>query len=106
LIPLLDTVLLTNAPGEPRMGHQVKTEIDSADRIDVVMAFIRLTGIRPLLEALGAHCRAGRPLRVLTTVYTGTTEAKALLELVNAGAEVRVSYDVSTTRLHAKSWLF
>jgi HKD family nuclease len=45
-------------------------------------------------------------LRVLTTVYTGTTEAKALTELVDAGADVRVSYDVSTTRLHAKSWLF
>lgn len=106
LIPLLDTVLLTNAPGEPRVGHQVHTEIDSADRIDVVMAFIRLSGIRPLLDALRAHGRAGRPLRVLTTVYTGTTEAKALAELIAAGAEVRVSYDVSSTRLHAKSWLF
>jgi hypothetical protein len=44
LIPLLDTALLTNAPGEPRVGHQVLTEIHSADRIDVVMAFIRRTG--------------------------------------------------------------
>jgi hypothetical protein len=31
LIPLLDTVLLTNAPGEPRVGNQVLTEIHSAD---------------------------------------------------------------------------
>jgi hypothetical protein len=40
LIPLLDTTLLTNAPGEPRVGSQLLTEIHSADRIDVVMAFI------------------------------------------------------------------
>jgi hypothetical protein len=38
LIPLLDTTLLTNAPGEPRVGNQVMTEILSADRINVVMA--------------------------------------------------------------------
>jgi superfamily II DNA or RNA helicase/HKD family nuclease len=106
LIPLLDTTLLTNAPGEPRVGSQLLTEIHSADRIDVVMAFIRRSGIMPLLEALRAHCGAGRPLRVLTTTYTGSTEAKALDLLRDAGADVRISYDTTTTRLHAKAWLF
>jgi superfamily II DNA or RNA helicase len=43
---------------------------------------------------------------VLTTAYTGSTEAKALDALVELGAEVRISYDLSTTRLHAKAWLF
>jgi hypothetical protein len=33
LIPLLDTTLLTNAPGEPRVGHQIEAEIASADRL-------------------------------------------------------------------------
>ena len=47
LIPLLDTTLLTNAPGEPRVGHQIQAEIALADRIDLVMAFIRRTGIDP-----------------------------------------------------------
>ncbi len=106
LIPLLDTTLLTNAPGEPRVGRQVLTEIDSADRIDVVMAFIRRSGMRPMLDALRAHCDAGRVLRVLTTTYTGSTESAALDELKKLGAEVRVSYDGTSTRLHAKAWLF
>lgn len=106
LIPLLDTTLLTNAPGEPRVGRQIEAEIHSADRIDLVMAFIRRTGIRPLLEALRRHREVGRPLRVLTTVYTGSTEASALDDLASLGAEIRVSYDESTTRLHAKAWLF
>lgn len=106
LIPLLDTTLLTNAPGEPRVGKQIGTEIDSADRIDLVMAFIRRSGIRPFLEPLRRHCEAGRPLRVLTTSYTGSTEAAALDLLRDVGAEVRVSYDTTTTRLHAKAWLF
>jgi superfamily II DNA or RNA helicase/HKD family nuclease len=106
LIPLLDTTLLTNAPGEPRVGSQVQTEIRSADRIDLVMAFIRRSGIAPLLDALRTHCTSERALRVLTTTYTGSTEARALDELASAGGDIRVSYDTSTTRLHAKAWLF
>jgi superfamily II DNA or RNA helicase/HKD family nuclease len=106
LIPLLDTTLLTNAPDEPRVGSQVEQEIHSADRIDVVMAFIRFSGISPLLTALKTHCQSGRQLRILTTTYTGSTEARALDALQAIGADIRVSYDVSTTRLHAKAWLF
>ena len=88
-------------------GRQpVATEIQSADRIDVVMAFIRRSGIAPLLDALRLHCESGRPLRVLTTTYTGSTEAIALDAIRKIGADVRVSYDTSTTRLHAKAWLF
>ncbi len=106
LIPLLDTTLLTNAPGEPRVGSQIRAEIDSADRIDVVMAFIRRSGIAPLLDALRKRAERGTPLRVLTTTYTGSTEARALDALREIGAEVRVSYDTTGTRLHAKAWLF
>lgn len=106
LVPLLDTALLTRAPGEPTLGSQILSEIDSADAIDVVMAFIRRTGINPLLAALRRHCQDGKPLRVLTTTYTGSTERTALDALVDLGAEVRVSYDLTTTRLHAKAWMF
>lgn len=106
LIPLLDTTLLTNAPGEPRVGHQLLTEIQSADRIDLVMAFIRRSGILPLRDQLRRHVDAGRSLRVLTTIYTGSTEAEALELLHDLGAHVRVSHDTTGTRLHAKAWLF
>jgi superfamily II DNA or RNA helicase/HKD family nuclease len=106
LIPLLDTTLLTNAPGEPGLLHQLDAEIDSAEAIDVVMAFIRRSGINPLLASLRRHCERGKPMRVLTTIYTGSTEQAALELLKEIGAEVRISYDVSTTRLHAKAWIF
>jgi superfamily II DNA or RNA helicase/HKD family nuclease len=106
LIPLLDTTLLTNAPGEPRVGNQLLTELRSADRVDLLMAFIRRSGVAPLLQALRSHCEDGRELRVLTTTYTGSTESLALEALRDLGADVRVSYDTSTTRLHAKAWLF
>ncbi|KJK12827.1 helicase [Terrabacter sp. 28] len=106
LTPLLDTALLTNAPGEPSLWKQIQSEIASADSIDVVMAFVRRSGINPLLEALRRHCGAGRELRLLTTTYTGSTESSALDRLIDLGAGVRVSYDTTTTRLHAKAWIF
>jgi superfamily II DNA or RNA helicase/HKD family nuclease len=106
LIPLLDTTLLTNAPGEPGVGRQLVEEIESADRVDIVMAFIRRSGIRPLLDALRRFTDSGRALRVLTTTYTDSTEAAALDALESVGAQVRVSYEQGGTRLHAKAFLF
>ncbi len=104
--PLLDTTLLTNSPGEPRIGYQLNSEVVSADRIDVLMAFVRRTGIRPMLELLRQHVDQGRSLRLLTTTYTNSTELAALEDLRKIGAQIRVSYDTSSTRLHAKAWLF
>ena len=43
---------------------------------------------------------------MLTTVYMGATDRRALDWLVEHGAQVRVSTDTRRTRLHAKAWLF
>jgi superfamily II DNA or RNA helicase len=106
LTPLLDTTLLTNSPGEPAVGHELRAEVHSADSIDVVMAFVRLSGINPMLDALRRHCRDGKRLRLVTTTYTNSTELRALDELARLGAQIKISYDTATTRLHAKAWLF
>ena len=70
------------------------------------MAFIRRSGIRPLLDALRRHCASGRRLRVLTTTYTDSTEREALDQLVDLGAEVRVSYDLELDASACQSWVF
>lgn len=43
---------------------------------------------------------------MITTVYMGASDKKAIDELQEMGAEVKVSYDTRRTRLHAKAWLF
>ena len=105
--PLNDAALLTNAHGEPTLAAELKAEIDSADSIDLLCAFVMWRGLRLLQEPLSAACSAGIPIRVLTTTYIGGTEREALDRLVrDFGAEVRVQYDAARTRLHAKAWLF
>lgn len=108
LIPLADSTLLVNASGEPSVGQALIHEIPSAQRIDLLCAFIKWSGLRLLQPALFAFLQAQprRSLRVLTTVYLGATDRRALDWLVAHGAEVRVSYDTRRTRLHAKAWLF
>lgn len=105
--PLSDAALLTNAPGEPGIGHEVRAELASADRVDVIMAFVKWYGLRLLEDRLHAACERGVPLRVITTTYLGATERAALDRLVrDFGAHVKIQYDAQRTRLHAKAWLF
>ncbi len=106
LTALRDSTLLVNAPGEPRVLHELIAEVPSAHTIDVLVAFVRLSGINPMLTALRRHLENGGRVRLLTTTYTNSTQVEALEALTNAGADVRVSYDQTTTRLHAKAWIF
>lgn len=106
LVPLSASDLLVNARGEPSLAHALQHEIASSNSIDLLCAFVRWHGIRVLEDQIREHCRSERPLRVITTVYTGSTERKALDWLVSLGAKVKVSYDTQSTRLHAKAWMF
>ncbi|MGH3788588.1 MAG: DUF3427 domain-containing protein [Pseudonocardiaceae bacterium] len=105
--PLSDVALLTNTPGEPSLGAELRAELASADRVDLLCAFIRWHGIRVLADELDTLHNRGVPLRIITTTYRGATERRAVDELVRRfGAEVRIRYDAQSTRLHAKAWLF
>ncbi|WP_341257902.1 DUF3427 domain-containing protein [Gordonia malaquae] len=106
--PLSEVALLTNAGnGEPSIGHELPAEIASADRVDLVCAFIRWSGVRLLERELEQLAEADKPFRIITTTYLGSTEREALDRMVRRfGAQVRVQYDPLRTRLHAKAWMF
>ena len=107
-IPLRHSDLIVNGPKDLRVGREIQREIVSADRVDVLVSFVKWSGFIELRDALRALCdRQGGPaLRILTTTYMGATDHEALDALKALGAEVRVSYDARRTRLHAKAWLF
>src|SRR6185312_1873548 len=105
--PLSDAALLTNAHGEPSLGAELRAELATADRVDLLCAFVKWHGLRVLEAQLRDLHRRGVPLRVVTTTYVGATERAALDRLVTEfGAEVRIQFDALRTRLHAKAWLF
>lgn len=105
--PLATSTLLTGASQEPRLGAELATELESADAVDILVSFIKWRGWRQLQEAFQTFAQRKRRLRVLTTTYMGATELEALDAIARLPeAEVRVSYDIRRTRLHAKAWLF
>jgi superfamily II DNA or RNA helicase len=105
-IPLRQSRLLTNGRGDLQIGGQVGLEIQSADRVDLLCAFVRFAGVRMIRRELLEFLLRGGRMRVIASVYTGSTEKRALDELVGLGAKVKVSYETAQTRLHAKAWLF
>ncbi|MFB8351674.1 DUF3427 domain-containing protein [Streptomyces niveus] len=105
--PLSDTALLTNSPEDPNLGFELRAELATADRVDLLCAFVKWHGLRVLENALQAVRERGVPIRVITTTYIGATERRALDRLVQEfDAEVKVNYELRSTRLHAKAWLF
>lgn len=99
--------LLTNARDEPNLGNELSLEMETADRVDLLCAFVKFSGVRVIENQLAALRRRNVPLRVITTTYMGATDRRALDILVrDFGAQVRIKYEISSTRLHAKAWLF
>ncbi|MGW2559116.1 DUF3427 domain-containing protein [Streptomyces sp. NPDC001514] len=105
--PLSETALITNSPEDPSLGFELRAELATADRVDLLCAFVKWHGLRVIEQSLEAAHARGVPIRVITTTYIGATERRALDRLVQKfNAEVKVNYELRSTRLHAKAWLF
>ena len=105
--PLSEGALLTNARDEPGLGNELALEMESADEVDLLCAFVKFTGVTVLAPQFKLLAERGIAPRVLTTTYMGATDRRALDVLVNDyGAQVKVRFEKASTRLHAKAWLF
>ena len=104
--PLSVGSLLTATSGDPSLVSQLKKEILHADRIDMLVSFIKWSGIRIIKDELEEFTKHGK-LRVVTTSYLGATDLKAIQFLLNLpNTDVKVSFDTKRTRLHAKAYIF
>lgn len=105
--------LFTSAKGEPSLYSELRAELGTAQRLDLIISFIRWSGLRKLQDVFERATSADATgatrtrIRILTTTYMGATDRRAVDALASLpGVELRVSLDGRRERLHAKAWLF
>ncbi|CAB4342690.1 MAG: DUF3427 domain-containing protein [Actinobacteria bacterium] len=104
--PLTELALLTNSKGEPGIGQELRAELQSADAVDILVAFIKKSGLNNLREQFKLLRDRGIPIRLVTTTYTGASDALAIHEMAaELGVKVKIDFDSGVNRLHAKAWL-
>ena len=100
--------LFTGGSSALSLGEEIRREIASADEICFIVSFLKVSGVRILLNDLKKFCsRDGTRLCIITTTYCGATQAKAIEQLAALpNTEIRISYNTDIERLHAKSYIF
>lgn len=105
--PLSQSALFTGASAKPQLSNELLAEMRSADRVDILVSFIKNSGLRILEEGFKDLRNRNIPVRIITTTYMGATDAEAIERLSGyPNVEIKVSYDTNSTRLHAKAYYF
>ena len=103
---LSNVTLITNSGVGLNAGTELRKELPSADKVQILMAFVKKAGVAHIEKQLKTLQARKVSVQLVTSVYMAGTESEALDRLVREfGVQVKVCYDLDLARLHAKAWL-
>ncbi len=88
--------------------YQLKTSMQKADKIDIIVSFLMESGVRMILKDLKAALNRGVQVRILTGNYLGITQPSALF-LIKKELGNRVDlrfYNDKERSFHPKAYIF
>lgn len=104
---LVESRLFTNSKSDISLTSELSKEILSCDEVCLLVSFIRMSGINPLLPAIKEFTSTGKKVKIITTTYMQATQLNAIKTLANIpNVEIKISYNIEKTRLHAKAYIF
>lgn len=106
---LLESKLITNEHSKGNyLINDLKNELLTCDSFDIVVSFIRGSGLNMLINTLDILQQRGIKGRIITSTYMNVTEPKALATLLNySNIELKVyQSDKSTDSFHTKAYIF
>lgn len=104
---LVESRLFTNSKSDISLTSELSKEILSCDEVCLLVSFIRMSGINPLLPAIKKFTSTGKKVKIITTTYMQATQLNAIKTLANIpNVEIKISYNIEKTRLHAKAYIF
>lgn len=90
-----------------KMYTELQKEIRSANEIHLMVSFIKKRGLTLLLPQLKEFTDRGGLLKVITTTYMKATDFEAIKLLCKLkNTEIKITYDETSERLHAKAYIF
>jgi len=76
--PLSESSLFTGSPQDPELSHELQEEMRSCDKLDVLVSFIKWSGLRLLMSAFEDLRSRDVKVRVITTSYMGASGQRQL----------------------------
>lgn len=90
-----------------KLYSELQKEIATSDEIHLMVSFIKKRGLQLLLPQLREFTNSGGILKVITTTYMKATDFEAVKLLAALkNTEIKITYDETSERLHAKAYIF
>ena len=70
---IVESSLFTGSPNDPQLAHELQEEMRSADEVDILISFIKWSGLRLLIPAFEDLRTRDVPVRLITTSYMGAS---------------------------------
>jgi HKD family nuclease len=75
---MVESSLFTGSPREPQLVQELLEEMRSADAVDILVSFIKWSGLRLLMPGFEDLKDRRVPVRLITTSYMGASDVPAI----------------------------